>query len=296
MAQVADTKSVDGFASLRDGDIWYRIYGSGDRALLALHGGPSMTSVYLEPLARLARGRRVVIYDQLGCGKSDHPDESALWRTERFVEELEQLRGWLGLDEFSILGHSWGGMLAIEYSLAHPGALRALVLVGTPASMPVLTAEMHRLIDLLPPETKEIFAKHGAEGTRLFRKSGQYRGAVREFNRRHYSRVDLDDRVRCALEHYVETPAYRHMWGDGLDAAGPNATWDRTAWLGDIQAPTLVVAGRYDSIPVDDAERLAVGIPNAQFHVLENSSHVPHFEEPELFYEVVETFLAQQGA
>jgi proline-specific peptidase len=107
------TISVDGY------QVWYRRVGHGGIPLLLLHGGPGAGHDYLEPLEALATDRTVVFYDQLGCGKSDQPDDRSLWRMERFVAEVDTVRRALYLERMHLLGQSWGGWLAIEYLLTH---------------------------------------------------------------------------------------------------------------------------------------------------------------------------------
>ena len=109
--------------------VWYRIVGGGAERenipLLALHGGPGVPHDYIENLATLASYTRwVIFYDQLGCGRSDQPDDTSLWRVERFVEELGIVRRELGLERIHLLGQSWGGILAIEYMLTRPERCR----------------------------------------------------------------------------------------------------------------------------------------------------------------------------
>jgi proline-specific peptidase len=98
--------------------------------LLCLHGGPGFTHYYLEPLEALADRRQVVFYDQLGCGNSDRPDDESLWTVDRFVEELAQVRAALGLDDLHLFGSSWGGMLAMQYTLDRKPDLRSLIMCG----------------------------------------------------------------------------------------------------------------------------------------------------------------------
>src|SRR5688500_13940495 len=103
----------EGYVAVEGGRVWYGVVGAGAGApLLALHGGPGYPHDYLEPLERLAGERPVIFYDQLGCGRSDRPDEPALWRVERFVDELGRVRAELSLEQVHLLGHSWGSMLA----------------------------------------------------------------------------------------------------------------------------------------------------------------------------------------
>jgi proline iminopeptidase len=136
---------TEGFVSVEGGRVWYRSVGSGGIPLLLLHGGPGAGHDYLEPLEMLAADRQVVFYDQLGCGRSDRPDNSALWRIERFVTEVAQLRRALGLSHIHLLGHSWGGWLAIEYLLSQPAGVVSVVLASTSASLPEVVTEIRRL-------------------------------------------------------------------------------------------------------------------------------------------------------
>lgn len=126
----------EGFIEVPGGRVWYRRVGKGGIPLLCLHGGPGFTHYYLESLEALADRRQVVFYDQLGCGRSDRPDDLTLWTVERFVEELAVVRGALGLTRLHLLGSSWGGMLAMQYVLDRRPELVSLILCGSPASMP----------------------------------------------------------------------------------------------------------------------------------------------------------------
>src|ERR1700754_330251 len=108
------------FIEVPGGQVWVNVVGSGGGVpLILLHGGPGGGHDYLEPLAALADDRPVIFYDQLGCGKSDRPDDPALWTMDRFVDELSAVRQALGLGRVHLYGHSWGGWLAIEYLLHH---------------------------------------------------------------------------------------------------------------------------------------------------------------------------------
>ena len=127
-------KDEEGTIEIDGHQLWYRQGGESGVPLLLLHCGPGAGHDYLEPLAGLADRRAVIFYDQLGCGRSDQPDDSSLWHIERFVREVDTIRAGLGLDRVHILGHSWGGWLAIEYMLGAPQGVEGLVLASTSAS------------------------------------------------------------------------------------------------------------------------------------------------------------------
>jgi len=147
-----------GFVAVTGGNIWYRRLGEGPATpVLMLHGGPGAGHDYLEPLAeRLAAHRPVVVYDQLGCGRSDAPDDPSLWTVDRSVEELDQVRNALGLERTHLFGQSWGGWLAIEYMCRRPEGIVALVLASTSASIPQFMAEARGLIEARAQQEREV--------------------------------------------------------------------------------------------------------------------------------------------
>ena len=160
-----DVPIREGFIPFRGFRTWYRILGEQGEAgrfpLLCLHGGPGMAHDYLEPLEAIAgTGRRVIFYDQLGCGKSDHPHNPSLWQTELFVEEVDAVRRFLGLDQIHLLGQSWGGFLAQEYMLTKPAGIRSLILADTAASTARWIAEANHLRAELPSEVQETLRRH----------------------------------------------------------------------------------------------------------------------------------------
>lgn len=290
--------SREGFISFDGYKVWYRVVGSGEQdgksPLLCLHGGPGVPHDYLEPLeAVAATGRRVIFYDQLGVGNSDHPDDPSLFTVELYLQELGAVRRELGLERVHLLGQSWGGMLALEYALARPEGLLSLTLADTPASMPQWSAETNRLRALLPPEVRQILDRHEAAGT-----TGEpaYQEAMMVFYRRHVCR--LDPWPRClerTFEKMAEAPlVYLTLVGPReFHVTGTLKDWDVTGRLGEIEAPTLVLGGRHDEATPAITATVQRGIPGARRVIFENSSHMPHLEEPELYLRVLGGFLAE---
>jgi len=181
-------KVEEGRIQLKNGyRIWYRRVGCGDAIpLLTLHGGPGSGHDYLEPLEKLAGDRPVILYDQLGCGMSDRPNDCSLWRMERFLAELDEVREAMGLHQVHLFGQSWGGMLAIEYMLSQPLGVSSLILADSCASMPQLQQELKRLKSELPEGTIATLDRFEATGD--FH-NPEYRAAVIEFYKQHVCRL-----------------------------------------------------------------------------------------------------------
>lgn len=283
------TISVDGYW------VWYRRVGGGGTPLLVLHGGPGAGHDYLEPLEGLATDRAVVFYDQLGCGKSDQPDDRSLWRMERFVAEIVTVRRALGLEQIHLLGQSWGGWLAIEYMLTHPPSVVSLVLASTSASIPQFVAEASRLKAALPPEVYQTMQRYEAAGELHH---PEYEAAVREFYKRHVCRLDpWPEPLLRTGRNLKGNAVYETMNGPNeFTVTGSLKDWDRLDRLGEIPVPTLITVGRYDEITPTCAETMHRRLPHSQMWVFEQSSHTAHLEETELYLQVVADFLKRVEA
>jgi L-proline amide hydrolase len=290
--------STEGYLSFRGYKVWYRIAGDaedeGKLPLLALHGGPGAAHDYLEPLEALAAtGRRVIFYDQLGCGRSDQPHDPLLWTVDLFVEEVGVVRQALGLESVHLLGQSWGGMLGMEYALTQPPGLRSLTIANSPASMVQWVSEANRLRSALPAEVQQTLLKHEADGTT---DDPTYQEAVLVYYRRHLCRVDpFPDCVVRSFDQLERNPEVYHTMNGPSEfhCIGTLKTWDIIDRLGEIQVPTLVLSGRYDEATPLIAETVHKGIPGSLWVLFENSSHMPHIEEKERYMEVVDAFLSK---
>jgi proline-specific peptidase len=286
----------EGLVSFRSYNVWYRIVGDreapGKLPLLCLHGGPGFPHDYLEPLETIAAtGRRVIFYDQSGCGNSDHPPHPSMWTVPLFVEELGVIRRALGLERVHILGQSWGGMLAMEYALTQPAGLASLILADSLASMPQWIAEINRLRAELPSDVQATLLKHETAGTT---DDPAYQEGMMVFYRRHICRLDpWPDPLIRALEKFMQNPeVYSTMWGPSeFHVTGTLKDWDIADRLGEIRLPTLVVGGRYDEATPAMTEALHRGIPGSKWVIFENSAHMPHLEETERYLHVLTKFL-----
>ena len=263
---------MEGICEWRLGRTWYRVSGDGGRTpLLCLHGGPGSTHHYFAPLERLAGERRVVLYDQLGCGRSP-TDGDVEWSLALFLEELDALRAHLGLARVHLLGTSWGGMLALEHALARQETLATLILSSTLASAAEWQREAKRLRDAIPIEDEDE--------------------AQAEFEARHFYRLgDEPEEIRL-MRTEKGTEAYAAMWGENeWTATGALRDWDVRPRLRELTLPTLILRGAHDMSTEAISKTLTDGIPHAREVVLRESSHTPVLEETERYLECLQSFL-----
>jgi L-proline amide hydrolase len=286
----------EGHVEWRRHRTWYRIVGEtepGRDPLLCVHGGPGSTHHYFAPLERLAgEGRAVVLYDQLGCGRSDRP-EDVEWSLRLFLDELAELRTQLGLERIHLLGTSWGGMLALEHALSGYGGLTSLVLGSTLACAEEWVAETKRLRDELPADVVSELERHERAGT-----TGDpaYRVVMKAFDDRHFYRgpPGRQELERMARERGAD--AYGAMWGPNeWTVTGALRRWDVRPRLHELDVPTLVLRGRYDMSTERVTQTLVRGISGAREVVFEHSSHTPVLEETERYLDVVAEFLRAGG-
>jgi proline-specific peptidase len=285
----------EGYIPIDGYKVWYRSVGQGGIPLLCLHGGPGAGHDYLESLEALAAVRQVVFYDQLGCGKSDIPDDTSLWHIARSVAEVESVRKALGLDRIHLLGQSWGGWLSIEYMLSRPSGIVSLVLASTSASIPQFVAEVEVLKAQLPPEMYATMRRCEAAGDY---DNPDYLAAVDLFYHRHLCRLDpWPDAMLRSAKNLDNNPVYLTINGPNeFVVIGNLKDWDRRDRLGEIKVPTLVTVGGHDELPLPLARTIQQGIAGAELHIFERSGHVAHLEEAPAYMAVVADFHARVEA
>jgi proline-specific peptidase len=176
---------------------WYKVIGdikSGKRPLVALHGGPGVSSEYLEILSDITKkhSNPIIVYDQIGTGLSTHLPETmgntTFWNDQHFLDELDNLLVKLGIqDDYDLFGHSWGGMLASRHAVKQPTGLKHLVLMSAPADMQLWIASQKALAEKLPQEIQDVLRKHEEEGTT---DSEEYKNAVGCFYSRYLCILD----------------------------------------------------------------------------------------------------------
>jgi proline iminopeptidase len=287
----------EGGLDVPGGRVWYRTVGEGGVPLLALHGGPGMAHDYIGGLADLADRRMVVFYDQLGCGRSDRPDDASLWTLERAVDEVDAVRQALGLERMHLFGNSWGGWLATQYVLDRQPDLMSLTISSSPPSVARAVDYMNELRRRLPADVQSVLDDHEARG--VFN-CPEYTAAVMVFYKRHLCRLERwPEGVEYALGEGFGGGPYLTMWGPSEfgPVTGNLRGWDITNRLSELRVPTLLTVGRYDEMSPAHMQEMHERMPNADLVVFEQSSHMAFVEEREAYIGTLRRFLhhVEQG-
>lgn len=282
----------DGYIPFKGYKTYFKVVGrpvNDAYPLLVLHGGPGGAHNYLLGLAELASGRQVIFYDQLGCGLSDHPNDDTLWTINLFLEELTTVRRELSIDKIHLFGHSWGGMLAIEYLLTNPEGVCSAVLASAMISMPLYQAEVDKLKQALPPDVYAALKKHEAAGTT---DSSLYAWAYGEYGKQHLFRAEKFPSGLTTPPDAIGGSAYNKMWGASeAYANGSLKNWNKIKQLHNISVPTLITSGQYDELTPWQAAITRDKIPNSRLKIFTNGSHLVHIEQPDIYIPTVEKFI-----
>ncbi len=283
------------FGSFR---VWTKRAGNNPRIkLLLLHGGPGCTHEYFEPCDGYLPSARIeyYYYDQLGSYYSDQPDIAQLWDLPRFVDEVEQVRVALGLDagNFFLLGHSWGGILAIEYALHYQQHLKGLVISNMMASIPAYNAYARRVLMPAMDQTALSEIKR-LESTGDYSNPRYMQLLMEHHYIHHVLRMPLGqwpDPVDRTFKH-LNSKVYIPMQGPSeLGASGTLVDWDRTGDLRRIQVPTLTIGAQHDTMDPLHMESLARSLPRGRHLHCPAGSHMAMFDDQERYFEGLIRFL-----
>lgn len=277
-----------GLLSLDDARIFYEVVGEGE-SIIVVHGGPGLDHEYLQPgLDALATRNALVYYDQRGTGRSSAAlDESSI-SFDIFVEDIEELRQALGFETVSVLGHSFGSLLALEYVRRYPDRARALILMNPvePGSRFQEETQRRQAARRTEEVAAEMQALRGSEGfqardaatlSRVYRLA--FRSVMKDPER--VEELDLDLAASTARQ----GQDVARLLGTSM---GTVEWWDR---LPTIEVPTLVLHGRFDAPPTDMARQLAEAFPQGTFEVLD-SGHFPYLEDRQGLLSAVSSFFA----
>ncbi len=279
--------------------VWTKRHGNGPIKVLLLHGGPALTHEYMECFQSFfpQAGIEFYEYDQLGSYYSDQPKDSSLWTTERFVEEVEQVRKALGLgkDNFYILGNSWGGILGIEYALKYQNNLKGLVVANMTASIPKYDAYNKVLRKEMRPSLLDSLDK--------FEKAGDYFNPeytdliFKEYYTKHICRLpEWPEPVMRSFKH-INQEVYVMMQGPSeFKVGGRLLTWDRWNDIKNIRIPALMIGAKYDTMNPAEMEEMSKMAPKGRYLYCANGSHLCMWDDQETFMQGVIQFLKDVDA
>ncbi|HWV15688.1 MAG TPA: proline iminopeptidase-family hydrolase [Cellvibrio sp.] len=293
LAYCHSTRANEGFIAVEGGSVWYKRLGSGPQTpLLLIHGGPGGNSCALGSLAQLGQQRPIIFYDQLGAGKSQQPNDLSLWQIHRFVAELESVRRALQLQKVHLLAHSWGAAIAAQYLLDKGSqGIASVIFVGPYLGTPDWITSTTELRRQLAPATQAILQKHEAAGTTA---SPEYQRASEEFYKLFLYRQPHIDPIECKDSAWSST-IYETMWGNSeFFPSGNLKNFNAAKDLQKIKIPTLFIIGEYDEMQESIVRQYQQRMTNAEVAVIKDAAHMSMVDQPELFLQTVDAFLARQ--
>lgn len=257
--------------------------------VLLLHGGPGATHEYFEAFDSYfpRAGIEYYYYDQLGSAYSDQPDDPSLWDLPRFVDEVEQVRKALKLDNrnFYLMGQSWGGILALEYALKYQQNLKALVISNMVASIPAYNRYAKNV--LMPAMDQTALAEiKSLEAAGKFDDPRYEELLIANFYVYHILRMPFDQWPDPLLRAFktLNKKIYIPMQGPSeMGASGKLVEWDRTADLPRISAPTLSIGARYDTMEPAEMEKIAKRVKKGRYLFCPNGSHLAMYDDQKVY-------------
>ncbi len=275
--------------------VWTKKIGDGKIKVLLLHGGPGFSHDYLECFEDFLpkEGIEFYYYDQLGCGNSDAPTDTSLWNIPRYVEEVEQVRKGLGLDNFYLLGHSWGSMLAMEYLHKYQSHVKAAVLSN-------MTAGIKSYLPYAEKLKKEFLNAQDIALYDSLDKLHLYDSPLYE----NLLMTKLYTHTICQLPianwpeplmraFKKENPAiYIQMQGvDEFHVTGNFKNWEMWDRLPDIKVPVLVIGGMNDEMNPEDMKREGQLLPNSRTYLCPHGSHMSMYDDQQNYFSNLIGFL-----
>lgn len=283
--------------------VWTKRVGNNPtQKVLLLHGGPGATHEYLEAFDSYFPGAGIeyYYYDQLGSAYSDQPDSPELWDVSRFVDEVEQVRLALGLDDsdFYLYGQSWGGILAIEYALEHQENLKGLIISNMMASIPAYNQYAQGV--LMPAMDADVLAEiQSLEQAEDYGNPRYMELLIEHHYEDHILRMPVEEwpdpvnRAFARLNHEIYVPL---QGPSELGASGKLVNWDRTDALSEIQVPTLVIGAEHDSMDPKHMEWMASAFPNGRYLHCPNGSHFAMYDDQLTYFEGLISFIRDVDA
>lgn len=275
---------------MEGGKIWYRILGEGSGIpLLMTHGGPGGTSKYFYQFAPLSQDRPIIIFDQLGSGRSDHHTDTTLLNVSNFVDQVHALKTHLGLKEFYLHGHSWGTALALEYYSKYPAGIKALIFNSPYFNTRIWKADADTLIASLADST-QLAIKIGEQTGDFLSPAYTMANTVYDKNfgvRKVRLTTDLDT-FAAPRNAFI----YNYMWGPTeFTATGTLKTYDNLESLKKVKVPTLFITGEFDEARPSTVAYFQSLIPGSKLQIISGSGHGTMHDNREENMEAIGSFL-----
>lgn len=272
-------------------NIWTKRVGNNPKIkLLLLNGGPGATHEYFECFESFLPQENIefIYYDQLGCGLSDNPKDTSMWDLNRYVEEVEQVRKSLNLtkDNFYLLGHSWGGILAMQYALKYQENLKGLIISNMMSSCPAYGKYAQ---EVLAPQ----FDSKILDTIRQIEKKGDFSNPkymellMPNFYAKHICRIPIDqwpEPVNRSLSKMNQS-LYVTMQGPSEFGIGGNLiSWDVTKQLPQIKTPTLTIGGKHDTMDPEHMKWMSTQVQKGRFLLCPDGSHMDMYDDQKNYF------------
>ncbi len=287
-----DLKPREAYVKVTGGKIWYRIMGEGKGTpIMMLHGGPGGTCKSFYQFASLGNDRPVIIFDQLGSGRSGYHTDTALLKIENFVEQVEALKTSLGLKEFYLHGHSWGTALALEYYLKHPEGIKAIIFNSPYFSTSLWKKDADTLISKLA-DTIQLAIKYGEINHDY--ESAAYKNANEVFSKNYGVRkTRLTSELDTAISKGNKF-IYNYMWGPTeFTATGTLINYEKVQSLKTIKVPVLFITGEYDEARPATVKYFESLVPGSKFVMIDDAGHGTMHDNREQNIKAIKNFLAE---
>jgi proline iminopeptidase len=284
-------KRKEGYLKIHGGRVWYEIVGEGELPpLVLIHGGPGGTHDYLKPFEDLTDERKVIFYDQLGSGKSAGYGGKSLWNLASFADELQRLIKSLGLDDYYILGHSWGAAVAISFAVKRPQGLKGVLLSDPLVSTPLWEKDAERLI---PKSARKAIRDYERDG----KNKNEYLKASKDFYKKHVWGMARRPWPALRSKKGKNWEIYNYLWGpQEFTATGTLKKLDLTKELREIRLPVLLLCGRYDEVMPSTLRKYQRLLPDARVEVFGNSAHWPFWTDRKAYMASVRRFLKSNNS
>jgi proline iminopeptidase len=271
--------------------VWTKRVGNNPKVkILLLNGGPGGTHEYIQCFENFLpqEGIEFIYYDQLGCGNSDNPDDTAYWDLNRFVEEVEQVRTALNIDKnnFYLLGHSWGGILAMQYALKYQSNLKGLVISNMMSSCPDYDKYAENVLS-------KQFDPVVLDSVMAMEKRGDFNNTnymgllVPNFYEKHILRLpaaEWPDPVNRAFAK-MNKSLYVTMQGPSeFGISGRLENWDVSKQLSTILVPTLVIGAQHDTMDPEHMKWMSTQFKNGTYLYCEKGSHMAMYDDQETYF------------